>query len=217
MVLSLIYGKFFGQYKGLTVGSITFDNTISEDYRFNSKVTSYPVERGTIVSDHIINLPDTIVISGLVTDTPLNFLATFNRSISVFNSLIQLHETRSVVTVQTGLRQYENMAITSLDVPRTIATGQTLTFNIELQRIIFSDVLFLNLNQNNIQAGFESTRSNQIIATNTQYPALQYDPTDSLKDQASSTTNIGIQTLQNIPVGAIANVLLNRNLILGRA
>lgn len=216
MVLSLIYGKIFGQYKGLQVGSITFDNTISEEYRFNSKITSYPVERGTIISDHIINLPDSIVISGYVTDTPLNFLATFNRSISVFNSLIYLHETRAVVTVQTGLRQYQNMAIVSLDVPRTVQTGQSLTFNIELQRITFSDVLFLTLNPNNIQAGFETIRSNQIVASNAQYPALQYDPPDSLKDQASSTTNVGIQTLQQIPVGAVANLLINRSLILGR-
>jgi len=216
MVLSLIFGKFFGQYEQMQIGSITFDNTISEEYRFNSRVTSYPVERGTIVSDHIVNLPDTVVLSGLVTDTPLNVLATFNRSISVFNSLIALHEQRAVVSVQTGLRQYDNMAIVSLDVPRTVKTGQTLTFNIELQRIVFSDLIDIARNPFNLQAGFQTVRSNQIIASNAQYPLLKFESPTGLKDQASTTSNLGVQTLQGIPLAAIGNLFANRKLILGR-
>jgi len=216
MVLSLIYSKIFGQYEQMTVGSITFDNTISEEYSFSSRVTSYPVERGSIISDHIFNMPDTVTLTGLVTDTPLNVLATFNRSISVFNSLIALHERREVVTVQTGLKRYENMAITSLNVPRTIKTGQTLTFTIELQRIIFSDLIDIARDPFNIQAGFQTTRSNQIIAGNDQYPLLKYDSPTGLKDQASTTSSVGVQTLQAIPLAAIANLFVNRKLILGR-
>lgn len=216
MVLSLIYGKFFGKYEQMQVGTITFDNTISENYFYNSRVTSYPVERGTVVSDHIINLPDRIVLSGLITDTPLNILATFNRSISAFNLLVALHEKREVVSVQTGLKSYENMAIVSLEVPRTVKTGQTLTFNIELQRIIYSDVINVFNDPFNLQAGTSTTRSNQIIAENTNFPILQNDPAQSLKDQASSTFNFGTQTLDPIPAASAPNVNANKNAIQGR-
>ena len=200
----------------MEIGSITFDNTISEEYKFSSNVTSYPVERGTVVSDHIMNMPDTIILTGLVTDTPLSVFATFNRSISVFNSLIDLHERREVVTVQTGLKRYDNMAITSIDVPRTVKTGQTLTFTIELQKIVFSDLVNVARDPFNLQAGFQSIRSNEIIASNTQYPLLQFDSPTGLKDQASTTNSVGVQTLQAIPLAAIGGLFANRKLILGR-
>ncbi|MGH2640061.1 MAG: phage baseplate protein, partial [Rhabdochlamydiaceae bacterium] len=134
MVLSLLFGK---KYPSPKIGSIDLDVTIREEHRFASRVTNYPVEDGTIISDHIINEPDIVVLVGLVTDTPLSLFAPFNRSIDAFNRLIQLHQNRDVITVVTGLKVYKNMAITTLDVPRDVRTGQSLTFTIELQRIVF--------------------------------------------------------------------------------
>ena len=78
MVLSLLFGK---KYPSPKIGSIDLDVTIREEHRFASRVTNYPVEDGTIVSDHIINEPDIVVLVGLVTDTPLSIFAPFNRSI----------------------------------------------------------------------------------------------------------------------------------------
>lgn len=200
MVLSLIFGK---KYASLEVGTITFDNNISEEHRFSSRVTSYPVESGTIMTDHILNLPDTIVISGLVTDTPLNMFFSFNRSIDAFNRLVAIHEKREVVKVQTGLKTYNNMAIVTLDVPRNMKTGQTLTFNIELQRITFSDVLDLQVSPDNILAGIQQNRSSQVVKQNTDIPTLSTDPENSLKDQASSTVNVGVQSLVPVPVSSV--------------
>ena len=132
MVLSLIYGKKYAQS---SVGIVTFDTMVSEEHRFTSRVTYFPIESGPIVSDHIIKQPDVVILSGLISDTPLNIFAPFNRSVAAFNALIQMFERRQILDVITGIRVYKNMAITSLDVPRTVKTGQTLTFNIELQQI----------------------------------------------------------------------------------
>ena len=93
MVLSLLFGK---KYPSPKVGSIDLDVTIREEHRFSSRVTNYPIEDGTIISDHIINEPDVIVLVGLVTDTPLSIFAPFNRSIDAFNRLIALHQSRQV-------------------------------------------------------------------------------------------------------------------------
>ena len=212
MVLSLIYGKKYAQSK---VGLVTFDTMVSEEHRFTSRVTYFPVESGTIVSDHIINQPDVVILSGLITDTPLNIFAPFNRSVAAFNALIQIHERRQIVDVVTGIKIYRNMAITSLDVPRTVKTGQTLTFNIELQRIIFDDTIQVTSSQGNVFGGVLDNTPRDIVAENTNIPILQNDPPFSLRDQASTATNVGVQSLASVPNAILPNVLLNLGAIAG--
>lgn len=206
MPLSLIFGKKYAQSK---VGTVTFDTMVSEEHRFTSRVTYFPVENGTIVSDHIINQPDVVILSGLVSDTPLNIFATFNRSIAAFNQLLELHRRREVIDVVTGIKIYKNMAITSLDVPRTVKTGQTLTFNIELQRIIYDNNITVPLDNENVFSGVNNTTPRDIVADNANIPFLQTDPPFSLKDQAASTVNVGVQSLEPVPTGVTPNVLAN--------
>lgn len=214
MVLSLIYGKKYAQSQ---VGTVTFDTMVTEEHRFSSRVTYYPVESGTIVSDHIVNEPDIVVLSGLVTDTPLNILAGFNRSIAAFNALIQIHQRRQVVDIVTGIKVYKNMAITSLDIPRSLKNGQSLTFNIELQRIVFDDTIQVLLDQGNVFGGIKDNTPRAIVAENTNIPLINEDPPFSLKDQASAAINVGVQSLNTIPVSILPNVLTNLTAIRGIA
>ncbi len=219
MVLSLIYGRKYAQSQinqiGTGINLISFDTMVSEEHRFTSRVTYYPVESGTIVSDHIINQPDIVILSGLISDTPLNIFALSNRSVAAFNTLIQLHERRQVVDIVTGIKVYKNMAITSIDVPRTIKTGQTLTFNIELQRIVFDDTIQVLRDQRNVFAGIQDVTPRAIVAENTNIPIIQNDPAFSLKDQATTATNVGVQSLASIPNAIIPNVLINLAAIAG--
>ena len=221
MVLSLIYGRKYAQSQinqiRTGINLVSFDTMVSEEHKFTSKVTYYPVESGTIVSDHIINQPDVVILSGLVSDTPLNIFATFNRSVAIFNQLILIHERRQVVDIVTGIKVYRNMAITSLDVPRTIKTGQTLTFNITLQKIVFDDTIQVLRDQRNVFAGIQDVTPREIVAENTNIPYIQNDPQFSLKDQATTATNVGVQSLATIPRAIVPNVLTNLNQILGLA
>lgn len=227
MVLSLIYGanRKYAQSQinmtaeGPTIGAnlITFDTMVSEEHKFASRVTYYPIERGTIVSDHIFNQPEMVNLSGLITDTPLNIFAPFNRSVAAFNTLIQIYERRQIVDVVTGIRVYRNMAITSLDVPRTVKTGQTLTFNIQLQKIRYDDEIVNAVSQGNVFGGVLDTTPRNIVAENTNIPLIQNDPPFSLKDQATSQTNVGVQSLASIPAAVRPNVLFNLAAIAGVA
>ncbi len=224
MVLSLIFGKqkyaqsainfpIDGPQRGANI--VTFDTMVSEEHVYSSRVTYFPVENGTIVSDHIINQPETVNLSGLVSDTPLNIFATFNRSVAVFNTLVQLHQRREVFDVVTGIKVYRNMAITSLDVPRTIRTGQTLTFNISLQKIVFDNTIQVFSETGNVFAGVLDNTPRSIVAENTDIPLLQNDPPFSLKDQASSPVNVGVQSLNTIPTAILPNILFNIAAIVG--
>lgn len=225
MVLSLIYGanRKYAQSQinmvaeGPTIGTnlITFDTMVAEEHKFTSRVTYYPIERGTIVSDHIFNQPETVVLSGLITDTPLNIFAQFNRSVAAFNTLIQIFERRQIVDIVTGIKVYRNMAITSLDVPRTVKTGQTLTFHIQLQKVRYDDEIQNFASQGNVFGGVLDNTPRTIVAENTNIPFIQNDPPFSLKDQATSATNVGVQSLASIPAAVQPNVLLNLASIAG--
>lgn len=225
MVLSLIYGanRKYAQsqinmaVEGPSLGTnlITFDTMVSEEHRYSSRVTYYPIERGTIISDHIFNQPEIVVLSGLITDTPLNIFALFNRSVAAFNTLVQIYERRQIVDVVTGIKVYRNMAITSLDVPRTVKTGQTLTFNIELQKIRYDDEIQNAVSQGNVFGGVLDNTPRNIVAENTNIPFIQDDPPFSLKDQATSATNVGVQSLATIPAAVVPNVLKYTPLIFG--
>lgn len=219
MALSMIFGKKYPQSEinqiKTGINLISFDTMVSEEHRFTSRVTYFPVESGTIISDHIINEPDIVILSGLISDTPLNIFAPANRSVAAFNTLIQIHEKRQVVDIVTGIKVYKDMAITSIDVPRTIKTGQSLTFNIELQKIVFDNTNQVFKDQGNVFSGIQDVTSREIVAENTNIPFIQNDPTFSLKDQATTATNVGVQSLITIPNAIIPNVLSNLSSIVG--
>lgn len=56
------------------VGGIEIDAVTSENHRYNSLVTANPIEDGSNVSDHIVNLPVILEMEGRLTDTPFGFL-----------------------------------------------------------------------------------------------------------------------------------------------
>lgn len=218
MVLSLLYGKKYPKSQvSSNFGTVTFDTVTVEEHRYASRVTHYPVEFGTIISDHIIKEPDVVAISGIVSDTPLNIFPSFNRSVAAFNQLVELQSRRLPVTLVTGIKVYTNMAIILLDVPRNIKTGQTLTFNIEFQKIIFDDTIQIELNAGNIFEGVQDQTPRAIVAENTNIPIMQNDPPYSLKDQAESPVNVGVQSLATVPAAMLPQVLATASLFRGIA
>jgi hypothetical protein len=214
MVLSLLYNK---RYRKTKIGGVELDATLTEEHRYTSRVTSYPVEDGTIISDHILNEPEVVVISGIVTDSPINILSQFNRSVTAFNTLVRMQQNREVMTLVTGIKVYQNMAITSLDVPRNLRTGQSLQFNIEFQKINFDTSVRLLLDEGNPFVGVQTKIPREIVRSNQEIPILQYDPPNSLKDQATNGVDVGVQSLQDIPLPTQAKILEGLIPILGVA
>lgn len=208
MVLTVLYGRKYdkGQVQS-EIGAVTFDTVLVEEHKYQSRITHYPVEYGTIISDHIVKEPDVVNISGMVSDTPLNIFAQSNRSVDAFNRLVEMQARRIVVNLVTGIKVYTNMAIASLNVPRNIKTGQTLTFNIEFQKVIFDDTIQIELNQGNVFAGVQDNTPRQVVAENTDIPFVNQDPAYSLKDQAQNAVNVGVQSLADVPISIQPQVL----------
>jgi hypothetical protein len=116
------------------IENLVFDATLSEAHEGKSQVTNYSVEDGSQISDHIINQPDKLVIEGFVTNSSLSGGGA-TASQQAFNQLFQLRSEKKLVTVVTGFKVYNDMAILSISVPKTRATGDSISFTVELQKI----------------------------------------------------------------------------------
>lgn len=196
MVLSLLFGK---KYARTEVAGVVLDAVLTEDHVYNSRVTNYPVEDGRIISDHIINEPDTLQITGVVSDTPLSFLAPFNRSVNAFQRLVEIHNRREFITVVTGIKVYDNMVLTSLQVPRNVNSGQSLTFTMDFQKVFLDSSIRFVENPNNPFNKQADKIPREIVADADAIPYINADANTSLKDQASSSVDAGIQDLAPIP------------------
>lgn len=210
-VISILFGRKYSQTR---IATVLMDATISEDYQYTSRATNFPIEIGSQISDHIIKDPLRVSISGIVSDTPLSLLARSNRSIDAFNRLIRIYETREVVTVITGIKVYTNMCMTQLNVPRNVNSGQSLVFNLEFQQLKIDSSVRLQLRENDPFGGVIDTIPREIVADADKYPFHGGDPVTSLKDQASSPVDIGIQDLQPIPPSIAPRVEADGLLIL---
>lgn len=134
------------------LGILQFDCSLSEVHTDEAEVTEHPVESGANIADHIRKLPATIEINGLVTDTPIAILASVTakspvqgallpsqkRSDDAYALLQQFMENGALINVSTSLRDYNNMAITSLSVTRDAANGQVLNCVASLREVFIA-------------------------------------------------------------------------------
>jgi hypothetical protein len=116
-----------------TIGALALDAALSENHSFESEVSQFPVEDGSIITDHIVNKPDSVTINGLVTDSPIDLAVLFSslgsvRSQAAFELLEELHRTREPVKIVTNLKVYESMAMRSLSIPKNAKVGSALEF-----------------------------------------------------------------------------------------
>lgn len=142
----------FGPKKRLTVGVVQFDASISETHTRECEVTDHPVEEGSTISDHIRRTPEKIDVNGIVTNHPIVFLASVqaispllddlspvsDRAELAYTKLTEIMDDGELVTVATSLREYSNMAITSMAVTRDVQNGNVLNCALSLREVIIA-------------------------------------------------------------------------------
>lgn len=150
----------FWQPTKAQIASIVLDASIKEVHHSEVDSTDSPVEQGVDVTDHLRAKPDTVTITGMVTNFPLNTGSPTTDSVQIttaqgtvtssntsaaqwvpgtaenaYAQLLALKGSATLVTVVTALRVYSNMALKSLDVPRDAAIGESLQFTAVLKEI----------------------------------------------------------------------------------
>lgn len=127
----------------LPAGCVELDASIDEQHSSANDITQYPVEKGVDISDHVKRLPDQLTIRGMVTDTPIkiggvNIAA--NRSIETYQDVIQILDDAETITIVTTLKQYENMVLKTVDVPRNARLGHAVEMSLTFREIQTAEV-----------------------------------------------------------------------------
>jgi hypothetical protein len=139
----------FGDNKKARVGVIAFDATPNELHSNEAETTDHPVEEGSDISDHVRKRPRKIELNGLVTNTPIVFLAslraespktddllpTDDRVETAYAELKRVQDAGETVDVFTTLEEYEGMMIESIPVTRDARRGNMLDCGVVLKEL----------------------------------------------------------------------------------
>lgn len=144
-----------------SIGDYSIDITDEISVTHNSIVTKHPTETGRNVTDHIVNLPVEIRISGRFVDSPFIGLAgIFNPAQSLNTALAtgaiggramqqwlfleDLRNSKVPFDVFIQHRKYINMVFKTLTGPRSVGDGGSMRFSADLQEIITTDTTSLS-------------------------------------------------------------------------
>lgn len=134
-----------------SIGGITVDAFMSENYNFSNEVSEIPIEEGVTVTDNVIENPDEIQIEGFfgkyefkaensMSDQKLASISAkipnvMQRVKRYYQELLRLKKAREPLTLVTGLDTFDNMVITNLNIPRDVQTGADLHFTMSLKKL----------------------------------------------------------------------------------
>lgn len=141
------------------VGIVQFDASLSESHASTISVTSHAIEAGSTITDHVFKNPELIEITGVVSNTPIVFLAdvladsplTTARGISqtrvddAYNELLRVQKSGELVEVVTSLRNYSNMLLESVTVDRDATLGNVLRTRVTLREVLVANSISLDL------------------------------------------------------------------------
>ncbi|POY46512.1 phage baseplate protein, partial [Avibacterium paragallinarum] len=125
-IVNLLFSAIAG--KRTTIGVLELDALLTESTSLSSQITEYPVEDGTVISDHITQESERLSLSGVITSagTLFNISLGKYKLIEAKETLRELHGRRELITIVTGLDVYEDFAIESLEIERNSDDGERL-------------------------------------------------------------------------------------------
>ena len=138
------------------IGALELDAILTETHNRTNRVTSFPVEQGSDITDHISEEPVEFNLEGHITNTPVSF-GPANTGIvlsvgeqqsrveAAYELLKEIFQARALITVVSGLEVYTNMAFVNFNIPRTGRTGEVLNFSGTFRqvRIVDSETVLL--------------------------------------------------------------------------
>ena len=122
------------------LGSLTFDVTYFEEHNPELEITEQPVELGAAITDHAYVKPTAFTIGVAIADRPLKANSTFGpysnaRSSSGYQQVLTLMNSRTLITVQTGLINYNNVLIKNITVIQDVNSQDVANLIISCRQI----------------------------------------------------------------------------------
>lgn len=156
MSLTILFNKVrsgsFNQNESNTI-LVELDAILSENHRFPGRISQFPIEDGSNISDHIKNDPISVTIRGFVTNSPVAILGTrFSQDDPVqtaFDSLKEIRKNRTLVRLVTLLEIYDDMGMSNLNIPVSANAGEVIRFTAEFTKVtkVASETVDIPLDQ----------------------------------------------------------------------
>lgn len=139
-ILSSIYNSSSDQYIQ-NYQAIVFDAVPSVGIKRQADVTSYPVENGADVSDHVQVKNNTFTLSGMITETPIRLMKDMLYSAGVNGTRIsqaityldQIFDARQPIILITEHRVYENVILKGISYD--YQSEHAMQFELEFEQI----------------------------------------------------------------------------------
>jgi hypothetical protein len=121
---------------------VTIDVRVSESHNFSSKTTDYPIEDGSLLTDHVIVDPFSVGLNGIVSNTPLPKVGTEvsttgngeRRSDVAYEALVTASRTKQSVVFESTLASYSGI-ITDLSFSKDSSTGESINFSATFREV----------------------------------------------------------------------------------
>lgn len=183
---------------------IVVDASVSETHSFPATATNYPVEKGAAVADNVRAEPIRLRVEALIADFPLKSSGRQQVSVSgaqqvdrpaeqlrtstaVLKKLRDIQERGVLVDVETGLREYKNMVLEGMEVPRDKSLKNAIRANLSFKqiRIVETDTVKVTKakdakGQGKIRGGPKSTKPADSAGDKKSLAAKVYDSISAL-------------------------------------
>jgi hypothetical protein len=148
--ISLLFVEYLENGLYSIISEIPLDVRKSSTYSFKSKITEFPVDDGSQITDNRNVLPDEISLEGFVSDSPLTTIASNNLGLKgdasalvgansvtqgAYDALIDIHRNNKFLMVVTEYATFEDMAIEELEIPRDAEKGLGFYFSLKLKQV----------------------------------------------------------------------------------
>ena len=125
------------------IDGYAIDAVVRLEPSLDVEVTSWPVEVGANMTDHARLKPRTLVLEGVVSDTPIGDMVALRTSTSkpsseAHDKLEAIARAREPVTITTERRTYTGMLLTRLSEPEAADTGDALVFSATFTELVLA-------------------------------------------------------------------------------
>lgn len=121
------------------IGTIEVDILVEQEHKLESEVTEHPVEDGFPVADHVIRKPIKVSMVVGVTLSPVTWLDKLgSESDKISNALTafeQIYKNAQPITIVTPSNTWENMVMTSANIPRNVENKNLIRIPCEFTQI----------------------------------------------------------------------------------
>lgn len=142
-----LYGKelvFLNTNKS-HIGGLFFDAIFHEEVTSSIKITDHPVQNGSNIVDHSYVQPTVLTMDIGVSDSMGSiidgqFAGWYTKSVSAYQLLLELQQSRLPLEVHTRLNHYYNMLIEQITAPDDYKTLHGLKCSVQMKEIFVVDV-----------------------------------------------------------------------------